>query len=279
MHFKLLYLILQKALGKSRESHLNTRCRQPANRITELCAPITGTHPQSRDPFTPADPVLPTHTRRAPISRSLAAPPIPDPRACSDGAQAASADPEAASRGHGAAPPRGDSRGAGQGGLQVHGAPTAPRPPWGPGPVSSPCGWWQTPRSWGPSEARTPLGWRSRGPLAFGQAGVCGEGLGIELHLLLSVLLPGPGHLALGTDPGSTFPSLSKGPGSSGFSTPPPLHLPPLTPVHSLEMGLYLATSFYPQHPWPGYYCLFFIYCNCFTWDKFFFKWIARFLI
>ena len=64
MHFKLLYLILQKALGKSRESHLNTRCRRPANRITELCAPITGTHPQSRDPFTPADPVLLTHTRR-----------------------------------------------------------------------------------------------------------------------------------------------------------------------------------------------------------------------
>ena len=222
VHFKLLYLILQKALGKSRESHLNTCCQRPANRITKPCAPIAGTHPQSRDPFTPADPVLPTHTRRAPISRSLAAPPIPDPCPCSDGAQAASADPESASPDHGAAPPRGDSRGAGQGGLQAHGAPTTPRPPWGPGPVSSPCGWWQTPRSRGPSEARTPLGWRSRGPLAIGQAGARGEWLGIELHLLLSALLPGLGRLALGTEPGSTFLSLSKGPGSSGVSTPPP---------------------------------------------------------
>ena len=64
MNFNLLYLILQKALGKSKESHLNTRCQQPAKRIPEVCSPITGTHPQSRDPFTPADPVLPTHTRR-----------------------------------------------------------------------------------------------------------------------------------------------------------------------------------------------------------------------
>ena len=76
-----------------------------------------------------------------------------------------------------------------------------------------------------------------------------GEGLGIELHLLLSVLLPGLEHLALGTDPGFTFLSLSKGPGSSGVSTPPPLHLPPFTPVQSLEMELDLATSFHPQHP------------------------------
>ena len=134
VHFKLLYLILQKALGKSRESHLNTRCRQPVNRITELCVPITGTHPQSRDPFTPADPVLPTHTRRAQISRSLAAPSIPDPRACSVGAQAASADPEAASRGHGAAPPRGDSRGAGHGELQAHGVPHHSTTALGPRP-------------------------------------------------------------------------------------------------------------------------------------------------
>ena len=64
VHFNLLYLILQKALGKSRESHLNTHCRRPANRITKLCAPITGTRLQSRDPFTPAEPVLQTHTRQ-----------------------------------------------------------------------------------------------------------------------------------------------------------------------------------------------------------------------
>ena len=41
---------------------MNTHCRRPANRITELCTPITGTHPQSREPFTPAHPALPTHT-------------------------------------------------------------------------------------------------------------------------------------------------------------------------------------------------------------------------
>ena len=91
------------------------------------------------------------------------------------------------------------------------------------------------------------LGWRSWGPLAIGQAGALGEGLGIELHL--SALLPVLGRLSLGTDPGSTFPSLSKGPGSSGVSTPPPSHLPPLMPAYSLEMELDLATTFHPQHP------------------------------
>ena len=90
------------------------------------------------------------------------------------------------------------------------------------------------------------MGWRSRGLLAIGQPGACGEGLGIELHLLLSALLPGLGRLALGTDPGSTFPSLSKGPGSSGVSMPPTSHLPPLNPAHSLEMELDLATTFHP---------------------------------
>ena len=87
------------------------------------------------------------------------------------------------------------------------------------------------------------------GPLAIWLAGALIEGLGIELHLLLSVLLPGPGRLALGTDPGSTFPFLSKGPGSSGVSTPAPLHLPPLKPAHSLEIKLDLATTFHSQHP------------------------------
>ena len=82
--------------------------------------------------------------------------------------------------------------------------------------------------------------------MAIGQAGACGEVLGIELHLLLSALLPHPGHLALGTDPGSAFASLSKGPGRSGVSMPPPTHLPPLKPAHSLEMELDLATTFQP---------------------------------
>ena len=57
---------------------------------------------------------------------------------------------------------------------------------------------------------------RGSGSSGLEESGPRGEGLGIELHLLLSALLPGPGHLALGTDPGSTFPSLSKFPGSSG---------------------------------------------------------------
>ena len=85
--------------------------------------------------------------------------------------------------------------------------------------------------------------------LAIVQAQALYEWLGIELHLLLSALLPGLGHLALGTDPGSTFPSLSKGPGSAAVSTPPLSRLPPLTPAHSLEMELDLATTFQPQHP------------------------------
>ena len=96
INFNLLCLILQKASGKSRESHLNIRCWRPANRIPELCSPITGTHPQSREPFTPADPPLPTAHLVTPISRSLVAPPVPDPRSRIDRAQVASADREAA---------------------------------------------------------------------------------------------------------------------------------------------------------------------------------------
>ena len=97
MNFNLLYLILQKALGKSRESHLNTHCQRPVNRIPELCSPITGTHPQSREPFTPADPLLPTHTWRPQFHapwRHLQS----RIRSRIDGAQVASTDPEAAPR-------------------------------------------------------------------------------------------------------------------------------------------------------------------------------------
>ena len=87
VHFKLLYLIFQKALGKSRESHLNTHCLRPVNRITELCAPITRPHPQSRAPFTPAEPALPRHTQwpqfRAPRQHSpprICAPAVTGPK-------------------------------------------------------------------------------------------------------------------------------------------------------------------------------------------------------
>ena len=75
------------------------------------------------------------------------------------------------------------------------------------------------------------------------------EGLRVELHLLVSALLPGPGRLAVGTYPVSTFPSLSKGPGSSGVSMPLPSHLPLLKPVHLLEMEADLTATFNPQHP------------------------------
>ena len=83
------------------------------------------------------------------------------------------------------------------------------------------------------------------GPLATGQAGACGEGLRVELHLHVSALLPGPGRFAVGTDPVSNFPSFRTGPGSSGVPVPPPSplwpltpgnsHLQPLTPAHSLQ--------------------------------------------
>ena len=88
-----------------------------------------------------------------------------------------------------------------------------------------------------------------RGRWAVWQAGARGEGLRVELHLLVSALLPGPGRLPLETDPASTFPSLSKGPGSSGVSMPLPSHLPLLTPVHLLEMETELPATFHPQHP------------------------------
>ena len=72
-----------------------------------------------------------------------------------------------------------------------------------------------------------------QGPLAAGQAGACGEGLYVELHLLVSALLPGLGHFAVGTYPVSNFPSLRTGPGSSGVPVPPPSYLWLLMPVHS----------------------------------------------
>ena len=63
--------------------------------------------------------------------------------------------------------------------------------------------------------------------------GVRGEGLWVELHLLVSALLPGLGRFLVWTDPVSKFPSLRTGPGSSSIPVPPPSHLWPLTPAHS----------------------------------------------
>ena len=112
------------------------------------------------------------------------------------------------------------------------GARTPPQLPWGRGPASSPCGrWWRT-QSQGPSQARALQGWKSRGPLVGGQVGARGEGLWVELHLLISALLPGPGCFTVGTDLVFKFPSLRTGPGSSSLPMPLPSHLWPLTRAH-----------------------------------------------
>ena len=71
------------------------------------------------------------------------------------------------------------------------------------------------------------------GPLAAGQAGAWDEGLRVELHLLVSALLPGLGRFAVWTEAVSNFPSLRTGPGSSGVPVPLPSHLWLLMPVHS----------------------------------------------
>ncbi|CAI9150331.1 unnamed protein product [Rangifer tarandus platyrhynchus] len=88
-------------VGKSRESQLNTRCWRQANRVPDLCAPTTHGHTGSRDPFTPADPLLPTHTPlphlRAPRLHLL----VPHARAHRDRVHAAPTDPEAAPHGRG----------------------------------------------------------------------------------------------------------------------------------------------------------------------------------
>ena len=81
------------------------------------------------------------------------------------------------------------------------------------------------------------------GPLAAGQAGAWDEGLRVELHLLVSALLPGLGRFAVGTDPVSNFPSLRTGPGSSGVRVPPTSHLWPLMPGNSQLQPLMPANT------------------------------------
>ena len=240
VNFNLLYLILQKALGKSRESHLNTRCQRPANNPRAVCSH----HPcasREQRPFITADPPRPMDTRR------------PQFRAPQWHPRPGSARPQR--RGPGSVcRPRGspaerrlERRPAGRAASArgAHRSTTAlgPRPRvltlW---PVAA------TP------EPRTEQGSHSSrleesGAAGHWAGGARGEGLRVELHLLRSALLPGLGRLALGTDPVPTFPSLSKGPGSSGVSTPLPWHLSLLTPAHSLEMEADLAATFHPQHP------------------------------
>ena len=73
------------------------------------------------------------------------------------------------------------------------------------------------------------------GPLAAGQAGARSEGLRVELHLLVSALLPDRGRFAVGTYPVSNFPSLRPSSGCSGVPasalTPVAAHACALAPA------------------------------------------------
>ena len=165
MNFNLLYLILQKALGKSRESHLNTHCQWPVNRIPELWSPITGTHPQSREPFTPVDPLLPTPTWRPQFHapwRHLQS----RIRSRIDGAQGASKDPEAAPRCQVETQRCRAGRAASTGGNHSSMTTLGQRPGVLTLQPQSCLTLWRQPRSRGPREAHSPRGWRSRGLLA-----------------------------------------------------------------------------------------------------------------
>ena len=84
------------------------------------------------------------------------------------------------------------------------------------------------------------LGAGGVGPLAVGQAGgggrgARGEGLRVELHLLVSALLPRRERHSVGTDSISNFPFLrTRVCRSPIIPAAQPSHLPPLTPAHSL---------------------------------------------
>lgn len=144
--------------------------------------------------------------------------PLPDARARGDGAQAASADPEAAPRrGRGPAPPRGDSGAPSREGCERAGAPRS-MAALGPRPgvlTLRPVAATREPRTEGGSRSR---GWRGRG---LGRRGAR-WGAAVELHLPVSAPLPGPGRPAAGTDSVSSFPSVRTGPRRSGFPAPRP---------------------------------------------------------
>lgn len=159
--------------------------------------------------------------------------PLPDARARGDGAQAASADPEAAPRrGRGPAPPRGDSRGAEQGRLRargrppLHGCPGAPA--WRPHPAAG---------GGDPGAA-------DRGRLALpglegsgvGQAGGAVGGCG---RAALTRVCAAPWSRASRRGDRLSLQLPFRQDGSSALRLPcaSPSHLPPRTPAHSLGMG------------------------------------------
>lgn len=161
----------------------------------------------------------------APPSGSSAAAPAPG-RASPRQAQAANADPKAAPRrGRGPAPPPGDSRGAEQGRLRARGsAPLRRRLGARPGVLTlRPVAATREPRT----EARAPRGWRGLGLGRRGRAvGGCGTAA-------LTRVCAAPRASAAGTDSVSSFP-FPQDASSAGFPAPPPSHLPPRTPAHSL---------------------------------------------
>ena len=81
------------------ESRQNTGCRRPANRIPELCAPITREHPRSTDLSTPADPPSLTCTPRPQHRVPRLHLPVTNTRALGDRVQVAPTEAEAAPRG------------------------------------------------------------------------------------------------------------------------------------------------------------------------------------
>ena len=118
VHFKLLYLILpegfRKEQGVPSEHPLPAASKQDPRAVFPHHRHAS---PEQR-PLHTCGPTAPNAHLEAPISHSLAAPPVPDPRAHIDGAQIASADPEAAPP-----PPNGDSEAPGREGCKHMGRP------------------------------------------------------------------------------------------------------------------------------------------------------------
>ena len=267
MHFNLFYLILQKALGKSRESHLNTHCRRPANRITELCAPInraeTPSHLRTQCyRHTPGGPNFallsgipnPGYTRpqwRGPGS-------VCRPRGCLPWSWGSPSERRLERRRAGRAA---RARGAHRSTTTLGSRPS----------VLNLRLVADTP------ELRNERGSRSFGLEESGAAGHWAGGgtrWGPADRTALTLVCTAPWFRASGT---GDWPRLHLHFPQQGSWERCCLHTSTLAPASAhtcalSEMELDLATTFYSQHPWPGYYYLFLVYCNSFTLDKFFFQ-------
>ena len=233
---------------KSTESHLNTRCRRPANRIPELCSPVTRAHPGSRDPFTSADPPLPTGAPSGPNFGLLGG--TSPSRIRSWGSPAVR---------------RLEGRRAGR----AASAGGAPRSTAALGPRAGVLtlrlvAVTREPRTEGGSRSS---GWGSRGRWPLGRRGRAVRGSG-RAALTRVCAAPWSGRPAMGTDSVSNFPSLRTGPRAlrrpcasacprtclahacavAGDGAGPRGHLPPSTPL--------------------TWIFLFIFNLLCFTWDQ-----------